>query len=162
MGIDVHGNARIGMSHQILQALDVHTGMGHLGTKGTPEHMGCDFRQRLIRMQLAVLLQCPLKMMFNVHCHLGIAVLVQKQKSGISVDQPFLCRTLSFGKDGSWTHALSMAHIPMKISLTGNLIAVKIALFHGNPICKKPTLYMPGTLINPIPLQFGIDGQEQL
>ena len=87
------------MSHQILKAFDVHTGMGHLGAEGMPEHMGCDFRQRLIRMQLAVLLQCPLKRMFNVHCHLGIAVLVQKQKSGISVDQPFLCRTLSFGKD---------------------------------------------------------------
>ena len=101
MGIDVHGNTCIGMSHQILQAFDVHTGMGHLGAEGMPEHMGCDFRQRLIRMQLAVLLQCPLKMMFNVHCHLGIAVLVQKQKPRVSVDQPFLCRTLSFGKRAS-------------------------------------------------------------
>ena len=45
MGIDVHGNARIGMSHQILKALDVHTGMGHLGTEGMPEHMGCDLRK---------------------------------------------------------------------------------------------------------------------
>jgi len=86
MGIDVHGYARIGMSHPILQAFNVHTGMGHLGTEGMPEHMGCDFRQRLIRMQLAVLFHSPLKMMFNMHRHLWTAVLVQKKESGVTIN----------------------------------------------------------------------------
>ena len=63
---------------------------------------------------------------------------------------------------GSRTRILSMAHIQINISLPGNLIEIKIKLFHGNPIRKKPPLYMPGTLINPLPLQFRIDGQKQL
>ena len=38
-------------------------------------------------------------MMLNVHCYLGISVFVQKQESGIPIDQPFLFRMLSVGND---------------------------------------------------------------
>ena len=41
-------------------------------------------------MQLPVLFQRPLEMMLNVHRNLGIAILVQQQKPGIAVDDPFL------------------------------------------------------------------------
>ena len=99
MGIDVHGNARIGVTHQVLQAFQVHTGVGHIGAEGVPEHMGCDLRQGLIRMQLPVLFQCPLEMMLQVHGYFGIAVLVQQQETGIAVDDPFLRGLLSVCND---------------------------------------------------------------
>ena len=53
VGIDIHGNSCIGVTHQILQAFQVHTGVGHIGAESVPEHMGCDLRQRLIGMQLS-------------------------------------------------------------------------------------------------------------
>lgn len=58
MGIDVHSDTCIGVTHQILQAFDVHTDMGHLGTEGMQEHMGGNFRQRLIGIQFLVLSFC--------------------------------------------------------------------------------------------------------
>lgn len=90
VGIDVHGDTRIGVTHQVLQTFQVHTGVCHVGAEGMPEYMGCDLRQRLIRMQLLVFLQRPLEVMLNVHGDLGIPILVQQQKPRVSVDDPFL------------------------------------------------------------------------
>ena len=90
MSIDVHGNSCIGVTHQVLQAFQVHASIGHIGAEGMPEHMGCDLRQRLIRMQLPILFQCPLEVMLNVHRHLGVTVLVQQQEPGIAINNPFL------------------------------------------------------------------------
>ena len=95
VGIDIHGDSRIGVTHQILQTFQVHTGIGHIGAESVPEHMGCDLRKGLIRMQLPVLFQCPLEMMLQVHGHFGIAVLIQQQETGIAVDDPFLRGLLS-------------------------------------------------------------------
>ena len=39
------------------------------------------------------------------------------------------------------------------ICLFRNPEKVKILLFHGNPICEKTFLQMPGTLIDPLFLQ---------
>ena len=99
VGIDIHGDSRIGVTHQVLQAFQIHTGVGHIGAEGMPEHMGCDLRQRFIRMQLPVLFQRPLEMMLQVHGYFGIAVLVQQQETGIAVDDPFLRGLLSVCND---------------------------------------------------------------
>ena len=61
MGIDVHGDSCIGVTHEVLQAFQIHTSISHVGAEGMPEHMGCDFRQGLIRMQLPVLFLLSLK-----------------------------------------------------------------------------------------------------
>ena len=99
VGIDIHGNSRIGVTHQVLQTFQVHTGIGHIGAEGMPEHMRCDLRQRFIRMQFPVLFQSPLEMMLQVHGYFGIVVLVQQQETGIAVDDPFLRGLLSVCKD---------------------------------------------------------------
>jgi len=79
--------------------LSAFSGICHVGTEGMPEHVGCDLRQGLIRMELAVLFQRPLEVMFNVHRHLGIIVLVQQKRTGIAVDDPFLRGLLSVCND---------------------------------------------------------------
>lgn len=51
MGIDVHGDTRIRVTHEILQAFDVHSCVRHVGAEGVAEHMRRNVRQRLIRIQ---------------------------------------------------------------------------------------------------------------
>ena len=95
MGIDIHRDTCIRMAHQVLQTFQVYPGICHVGAEGMLKYMRCDLRQRLIRMQLAVLFQCPLEMMLDVHRNLWITVLVQQQETGITVDGPFLRGLLS-------------------------------------------------------------------
>lgn len=45
MGINSQRNAHIRMSHQILQSLNIHTGVCHVDAEGVPEHMGRDSGQ---------------------------------------------------------------------------------------------------------------------
>ena len=66
MGIDIPCHICIRVSHQILQVLDCHSGIGHIGAKGVPQNMGRDGWKRIVRMELSVLLHSPLHMMLNV------------------------------------------------------------------------------------------------
>ena len=76
MSIDIQGNAHIRMTHDILQILYVHSGVCHIGTERMAEHMGRDVRQRLIRVQLPVLLHSPAHFILDMQGYFRLVVLI--------------------------------------------------------------------------------------
>ncbi len=64
-----------------LQIFYVHSGVCHIGTERVAEHMGCDVRQRLIRVQLPVLLHSPAHFILNMQGYFWLIVLIQQKKS---------------------------------------------------------------------------------
>ena len=85
MGVDIQGNADIGVPHQILQALNINPGLLHVGAEGVAENMG-RHRRHVIAMNLPILLLHLTHVVFQVHCHFRLLVLVQKQKAAASVN----------------------------------------------------------------------------
>ena len=84
MSVNVQRDAHIGMPHDILQSLDVHTRVRHVRAAGMPEHMRRDVRQRLVRMQLLILL-CPAHFILDVQSGLRTVVLVQHDEAVVTV-----------------------------------------------------------------------------
>ena len=85
VGVHIEGNARIGVTHQILQILNVHIGIGEARAEGMAEHMGRDVRQGLVGIQFSVLFHGPAHLVFNVERNLGIAVLVQHDEAAVTI-----------------------------------------------------------------------------
>lgn len=75
VGVDIQRDACIGVSPHILQRLDIHSRICHVGAEGMPEHMRRDVRQRCIRVQLAILFHRPAHLVLDVQCHLRVIVL---------------------------------------------------------------------------------------
>lgn len=99
MGVNIQRDPHIGVAHHILQILDIHTRIGHVSAKGMAEHMGRNVRQRLVRMQLAILLHGPAHLILDVQRHFGLVVLVQQQKSGVSVYDHLCFECLATSQD---------------------------------------------------------------
>ena len=132
VGVDIQRNAHIRVTHDILQSLDAHACVRHVRAEGVAEYMGCDTRERLIRVQLLVFLYGPAHSILDVQGNLWGAVLVQKKKTAIPVDNRFCFYTLAAGKHvlqapvnlighGNVTAAarsLSFLHIILAASLT--------------------------------------------
>ena len=86
------------MSHNILQSLDVHASVCRVRAEGAPEHMGRDMQQRLVRMQLLVLLHCPAYFILDVQGNLRTIVLIQQEKTAVPVDDRFRFHALAMGE----------------------------------------------------------------
>ena len=52
VSVDIQRYLRIRVTHQVLQILDVHSGVRHIGAEGMPQHMGRDGGQRIVGMKL--------------------------------------------------------------------------------------------------------------
>lgn len=63
-----------------------------------PEHMGRDMRQRLVRMQLLVLLHCPAYFILDVRGNLRTIILIQQEKTAVPVDDRFRFHALAMGE----------------------------------------------------------------
>ena len=85
VGVNIQCNACIRVSHQILKVFNVHTAVCVIRAESVTEYMGSNVWQWLIRMKLLVLLHCPTHFIFNVECDLGITVLIQHNKPGMSI-----------------------------------------------------------------------------
>lgn len=99
MGVNIQRDAHIGMSHDILQGLDVHASIRHVRAEGVPEHMGRDVRQRLVRVQLLIFLHCPAHFILNVQGNLRAVVLIQHKKTAVPVDDHLCFHVLAAGED---------------------------------------------------------------
>ena len=70
VGVDVEGHARVGVPHEVLQALEVDPAVGHLGTEGVAQDVGRDGGQ-LVLVGVVVSVYDPLHHMLQ-HGHLGL------------------------------------------------------------------------------------------
>ena len=82
-----------------LQGLDVHTSVRHVRAEGVPEHMRRDVRQRLVQVQLLILLHCPAHFILDVQGNLRTVVLVQQKKTAVPVDDRLRFHALAKGED---------------------------------------------------------------
>ena len=99
MGVNIQCDAHIGMSHDILQGLDVHASVRHVCTERVPEYMGRDVRQRLVRVQLLIFLHRPAHFILDVQGNLRTVVLVQQKKTAVPVDDRLRFHALAAGED---------------------------------------------------------------
>ena len=88
MGISVQRYGYVTVSHDILQRLRTHSRLCHIGTEGMPAHMGRDLRQ-LYPVDLIILGYNMLHILFPMQCYHGHIVLVQEQKSGVTIHNWF-------------------------------------------------------------------------
>ncbi len=98
VGVGVHGDADLGMAHEILQCLGIHAALGLVGAVGMAAHMGRDVGQ-LVLVGLVVLLHDALKVFLPVHGHRGTVILVIEQKASVAVDGGLNIRRLPARQD---------------------------------------------------------------
>lgn len=82
MGICVHGDANVRMTHQVLQCLWIHAGAGHIAAIG----MAADMRRdvgKLNSVNLIVAFDHMVEAVFPVHCNLRQSFLIQEQKPAV-------------------------------------------------------------------------------
>ena len=99
MSVDIQRDAHIRVPHEVLQGFDVHARICHVGAEGVAEHMGRDAGQRPIGMEFLVLLHGPTHLVFDVQSHLGLVILVQQDKSAITVHDDFTFDLLAMCED---------------------------------------------------------------
>ena len=85
MSVNIQCNAHIRMSHYILQVLDIHARICHVGTKCMAEHMGRNMGQWFIRVQLLVFLHCPTHFIFDMQRYFRLIIFIQQKETTISV-----------------------------------------------------------------------------
>ena len=84
LGVIVQRHGDVGMAHDVLQRLGVHTGVCHTGTERVPERVGGDIGQLLLVM-LVVLLHKARNHGVIVHAHFRRPVLFEKQEVCVAV-----------------------------------------------------------------------------
>ena len=98
MGVDVQCDRHIGVPHQILKTLQIHSGIGHVGAEGVAKYVRGD-PGKGNHMNLVVLLPDPLHHMLDMEGNLGITVLIQQDKAGVAVDHRLLLGFRPVGED---------------------------------------------------------------
>ena len=78
MGIGVHCNTDVRMSHQVLQSFGIHARLRHIGTVGVSTYMRCDVRH-LHSVNIIITLYHVIESMLPVHCYFWISVLVKNR-----------------------------------------------------------------------------------
>lgn len=74
------------MTHQVLQTLYVNSGPLHIRTKRMPENVGRYAGERIAILLDPLLADTP-HVVLQVHSHLGLSVLVQKQEPATAVNK---------------------------------------------------------------------------
>lgn len=130
MGVHIHRHPGIGVPHQILQALEIHSRIRHVGAEGVTQYMGRDGRQWDL-LRPSVLLHCPLHVVIQVKTNLRIAVFVQQKEPGIAINQHFLFGLLPTGEDvlQTLTHFVRHGNVPHTAFGFGFLHMVHPTLF---------------------------------
>ena len=85
MRVSVQRHADIAVTHDILQCLRVHAGLGHVRAEGMPTHMGRDLR-KLHTIGRIVLVHSMGHVLLPVQRHHRHIIFVQEQKTGVTVD----------------------------------------------------------------------------
>lgn len=98
VGVDVQGHRHIRVAHQVLQTLQIHPGVGHVGAEGVAKYVGADLGQG-DHMGVVVLFPDPADHVLDVQGYLGTAVLIQQQEARVAVHHPFLPGPGAVGKD---------------------------------------------------------------
>ena len=97
MGVDFERCSNIRMTHEILQFLDGNPGSGKLRAEGVPQNMRCD--DKLIDMRRIIVIDDPLQCVLKMTCHLGLLILVQKQKAAFPFHHDFNLRLRAIPQD---------------------------------------------------------------
>ena len=84
MGVIVQRHSDIGVAHDVLQRLGIHTGVCHTGTERVPEGVGGDVGQLLLVL-LVVLLHKVFEHTVIIEAHFRHPVTSEKQEVGIAV-----------------------------------------------------------------------------
>ena len=134
MGVGVEGNADVGVAHDVLQSLGVHSALGHVGAEGVSADVGRDLR-KLHFIDTVVLIQNVLEVLLPVQSHHRHLILVQKQEAGIAVDRRLYFRFDPIGKDppkavcdlfghgnhpraaGGFCRLYDIRHVPLSLQL---------------------------------------------
>ena len=84
MGVIVQRHGDVGVAHDVLQRLGIHTGVCHTGTERVPEGVRGDVGQRLLVLLVVLFHRAPNHVVI-VHAHFRRPVPFEKQKVGVSV-----------------------------------------------------------------------------
>lgn len=84
VGIGVHRDLCVGVTHQVLQGFDIHSGVGHVGAEGVAQDMGRDHREGF-RVGAAVFVHRPFQVVVKVQSHIWILILIQQEESRVTV-----------------------------------------------------------------------------
>ena len=85
MSVIVQRHGNVGMSHDILQVLRVHSSLGKPSAENVPHGMGRDVRQGFIRLVVLVVLpDKPLEHALVTGRRFGKTALVEEQEVGVS------------------------------------------------------------------------------
>ena len=109
MSVSVQRHADIAVTHDILQRLGVHPGLGHIGAKSMPTHMGCDLGQ-LHTVGLVVLVHSVGHVLLPVQRNHRHIILVQEQKTSVTVDHRLFPGFLSAFNDPAETSGDFIGH----------------------------------------------------
>ena len=110
MGVIVQCHGDIGVAHDILQSLGIHTGVGHPGTECVPEGVRGDAGQRLL-VVLVILLHKALNHGVVVDAHSRRTVLFEKQEVCVAVH-----------RDGSFLPSVLQHPLQRPVSQPGGCI----------------------------------------
>lgn len=109
MGVGVQCYADVCMTHNVLQCLGVHPRFCHIGTEGVPAHMWRYFRH-LNAVDFIIVLDNMLQVLFPMKCHHRHIVLVQKQKTNVSINHGFRFGDRTVGDDPAETGCYLLGH----------------------------------------------------
>ena len=95
MGVIVQRHGDVGMAHDVLQSLGVHTGVCHTGTERVPEGVWGDIGQWLLVLLVILLQKVPYHIVI-VHTHFRRSIPFEEQKVCVPVyhDGSFLSAVL--------------------------------------------------------------------
>lgn len=109
MGVGIQCYADVCMAHDVLQCLGVHPGFCHIGTEGMSAHMRGYFRH-LDAVNLVILLDNMLHVLLSMKRYHGHIVLVQKQKTNVSIYHGFRFGNRTVGDDPAETGCYLLGH----------------------------------------------------
>ena len=109
MGVNIQCYADVRMTHDILQCLWIHSGFRHIRTEGVPAYMRSYFGH-LNAVNLVIFLNNMFQVLLPMKGDHWLIVLVEKQKSSISVYHRFYFRCYPIGKNTAETRHNFLAH----------------------------------------------------
>ena len=116
MRISIQCDTNICMPHNILQRFWIHSRLCHVGTKGMPTHMR-SYLWHLHFIDAVVLLAYPLHSLLPIICRGRISILIQKDKSRISINHFLDCRLFPVQKN--FPKAFIKSSMSIRISPVG-------------------------------------------
>lgn len=89
VGVDIQSDAHIGMSHNILERLHIHSGIGHIRAEGMTKHMRGYMGQGMLWISLFIGRLLRNERYSQYPCHSGSSVFANQKKPGISIHGSF-------------------------------------------------------------------------